>query len=94
LVKSRKIRARITSHKNERDPIIENMNGNTERYRNSDILHVHKLTVYLSTNLKAENSGTGGAYNIPYICVANYSPHSYSTEKLVMAVKLRGTVKR
>jgi hypothetical protein len=65
-----------------------------EILKDTEILHEHKPTVYLSTNLKAKNSSTGGAYNIPYICVANYSPPSYSTEKLVMAVKLRGTVKR
>jgi len=35
------------------------MERNIERYRNLDILHVHKLTVYLSMNLKAENSSTG-----------------------------------
>jgi hypothetical protein len=35
------------------------MDGNTARSRNLDALHVYKLTGYLGTNLKAENSSTG-----------------------------------
>lgn len=69
------MRTRVTSHENEPDSIIENTDGNTERYRNLDILHVHKLAGYLSTSLKAENSSTGVPIIFPTFVLQITLPH-------------------
>jgi hypothetical protein len=58
------------------------------------------LKVYINYRIsccefkKLKTPVLGGAYNIAYICVANYFPPSHSVEKLVIAARLRDTEKR